>query len=227
MTVSFIIPTLNEETVIQKTLDCLQAERANGHEIVLVDGGSQDQTIPLAREYVDHIIQSAAGRSVQMNRGATASQGDILCFLHADTLAPIDCAAVIEEAVTKTGRPWGRFDVRLSGSHSPLRVIETMINFRSRLSGIATGDQGIFVMRTFFEQIGGFPLMPLMEDIQFSKQAKAHSRPVCLSQRLVTSSRRWEQNGIFKTVWLMWRLRLAFYLGADPHQLAQRYRNTR
>ena len=227
MTVSFIIPTLNEEAVIRKTLECLQAERANGHEVVLVDGGSQDQTIALAQEYVDYTIQSAPGRSVQMNRGATVSQGDILCFLHADTLTPKNCAAVIEEAIAKTGRPWGRFDVRLSGSHCAFRIIETMINVRSRLSGIATGDQGIFVQRAFFEQLGGFPVMLLMEDVQFSKQAKVRSRPVCLSQHLVTSSRRWEQNGIFKTIWLMWRLRLAFYLGADPYQLAQRYRNTR
>jgi len=160
---------------------------------------------------------------VQMNAGAQAARGDILWFLHGDSLPPPDAAAPIRAALAKPNRHWGRFDVRLSGNRLMLRIVETLMNHRSRLTGIATGDQGLFARRHAFAQVGGYPAIPLMEDIALSRALKRLSRPVCLRRRLLTSSRRWEQRGIWKTIFLMWRLRLAYFLGADPAKLARLY----
>lgn len=220
--ISIIIPALNEAEGIVATLQPLQALRQRGHEVILADGGSTDTTVLLAGPWVDQITHSPCGRALQMNTGAQTAHGQILLFLHADTQLPSDADRLLLEAV-QTHR-WGRFDVRLSGTRIGLRVIEWLMNWRSRLSGITTGDQAIFVRRDAFQQVGGFPAIPLMEDIALSRALKKLGRPRCLRARVTTSSRRWEQHGLIRTVLLMWRLRLAYWLGVDPARLAKQYR---
>jgi rSAM/selenodomain-associated transferase 2 len=222
--VSVVIPTLNEAGVIVDTLLSLQPMRAAGHEVVVSDGGSVDATVEQARPLADRVISVRPGRAGQMNAGAAASSGDVLLFLHADTLLPPGADRLVRDAVSRPGARWGRFDVRLSGRSVLFRVIEAGISWRSRLTGIASGDQAIFVRRVAFDNVGGFNEMPLMEDLDLSRRLKALAPPVCLRARVVTSSRRWEERGIVRTVLLMWRLRLAYYLGADPAALAARYR---
>jgi rSAM/selenodomain-associated transferase 2 len=172
----------------------------------------------------DQVIASPRGRAVQQNAGAAAATGDVLLFLHADTLLPPDADRLVLDGLRTTGRGWGRFDVRLSGAAPLLRVVERMINLRSRVTGIATGDQAIFVRGDWFRRAGGFPPVPLMEDVALSTELKRLGPPLGLRERVTTSSRRWEERGIARTVLLMWRLRLAYALGADPARLADRYR---
>jgi len=222
-TVSVIIPTLDEREHITAALDLLQERRRAGHEVIVVDGGSDDGTCEVASGKADRILNSPRGRAIQMNAGAREAHGGILLFLHADTLVPDVSFRVFLEEFPSSGRVWGRFDVRLSGSHRMLRVVENMMNIRSRLSGIATGDHGIFVRRETFEKVGGYPEIPLMEDVAISRRLKRQSRPFFPRGHVVTSSRRWEENGIRKTILLMWRLRLAYALGADPADLARSY----
>ena len=223
MKLSFVIPTFNEAAQIRQTLLLLQPLRAEGHEIILSDGGSEDETLSLATPMVDHLIHAPKGRARQMNAGATVASGEVLLFLHADTQLPHQAVQCITTALARNRCDWGRFDVRLSGSHPLLRLVEWMMNHRSRLSGIATGDQGIFIRTTLFRQVGGFPPLELMEDIALSRTLKQFSAPVCLKERVTTSSRRWEQRGIINTIALMWRIRLAYFLGANPATLARRY----
>lgn len=221
--ISFIIPVLNESAVILGTLQHLQKIRSAGHEVIAVDGGSEDDTAMVAAPLVDQVIHSPRGRANQMNAGASAASGDILCFLHADTLLPEGAEKHINNGMTKYCRSWGRFDVRLSGKSFGLRIIEFMMNLRSRITGIATGDQAIFVSKESFVDAGGFPEIPLMEDIALCRKLRAIGTPINLRQRVITSSRRWEHNGLVKTVLLMWWLRLAYRLGADPVNLANTY----
>lgn len=223
MRLSIIIPTLNEAAAITATLAPLQALRQAQHEVIVVDGGSDDATAAIAATAADRVVTAARGRARQMNAGAALAAREVLLFLHADTALPADCAELIIAGMRRTRRRWGRFDVRLSGAPPLLRVIETAMNLRSRISGIATGDQAIFVERALFEQVGGFPDQPLMEDIALSRLLKRRGRPLCLRARVVTSSRRWETRGIVRTVLLMWRLRLAYFCGADPRRLARHY----
>jgi rSAM/selenodomain-associated transferase 2 len=222
MRLSIVIPALNEAQRIGDLLADLAPLRAAGGEIVLVDGGSSDQTAALAAPAVDRVLAAQRGRAAQMNAGARVASGDILWFLHADTRVPAGAADVLL-AACQQGALWGRFDVRLSGRHPLLRVVERGMNWRSRLTGIATGDQGIFVRRDVFSSIGGFADLPLMEDIEFSTRLRRQARPACLRLALATSSRRWEERGVARTILLMWRLRLAYALGADAHSLARRY----
>jgi len=221
--ISVIVPILNEATIIRSALRALQPLRQAGHEVIVADGGSSDDSAALAMELADRVIHSAPGRARQMNAGARVASGDILLFLHADTMLPRTVERIIITALDRSPRCWGRFDVHLAGRQRPLRLVEAMMNLRSRLGGIATGDQAMFVRRSAFEEIGGFPAIELMEDIALSKRLKRLSPPLCLRQRVITSSRRWEQNGILHTILLMWRLRLAYFLGADPAHLARRY----
>lgn len=220
---SIIIPTLNEVGNIAATLERLQPLRSRGHEVILVDGGSIDKTAELARPWVDRVISSEAGRARQMNAGAAEAKGGVLWFLHADTLIPTLADQVIDTAIANRPLGWGRFDVRLSGRDIRFRLIEFMMNRRSRLTGIATGDQGIFITRTLFEQVQGFAEQPLMEDIDISRRLKQVVRPRCLKHKLITSSRRWETRGIWRTVFLMWQLRLLYAMGRDPKNLARLY----
>lgn len=224
MKISIIIPVLNESANIRATLSALQAFRGDSHEIILVDGGSSDDTVELAQPLVDKIVYASKGRAAQMNEGARQASGDIYWFLHGDTVVPQNAGYLIEHQINKTGKHWGRFNVRLSGSHVLFRLIESMMNLRSRITGIATGDQGIFVERDSFNKMRGYKSITLMEDIEISRRLlRECGRPVCLRDTLLTSSRRWENNGIIKTVFLMWRLRLAYFLGRDPSFLAERY----
>ena len=222
--ISFIIPVLNEGPLIAHSLSALQPLRPQGHEIIVVDGGSEDSSPFISQPLADRVILSPAGRSRQMNAGAREARGEIFLFLHVDTRLPEGADLLILSEMKRHRRIWGRFDVRLSGRHPLFRVVECLMNWRSRLSGIATGDQGIFVRREAFQSVGGFPEIDLMEDIALSRLLKKSGPPLCLRQKVVTSSRRWEKNGILRTVLLMWRLRLAYSLGADPKELARRYR---
>jgi rSAM/selenodomain-associated transferase 2 len=223
VSLSIIIPTLNEAGHIAATLESLQPLRQRGVEVIIADGGSSDATIALAQNAADRVITAERGRARQMNAGAAIAQGEILCFLHADTRLPENADGLIVDGLARARRSWGRFDVDIAGRHPMLNVIATLMNWRSRLTGIATGDQAIFITRSLFEAAGHFPEIPLMEDIAFSRQLKVYSRPLCIAHRLTTSGRRWEQQGLWRTVLLMWRLRLAYWLGADPHELAARY----
>ena len=219
---SIIIPALNEAGCIRDILRQLQALRAQGHEVILVDGGSCDETIALAQALVDQLLPAPAGRALQMNVGAKAASGQVFWFLHADTRVPDKAARLIIEALQQAGS-WGRFDVRLSGDKLLLRLVERMMNWRSRFTGVASGDQGMFVTRKLFERVGGFAELPLMEDIDLSRRLKREQWPVCLRDTLTTSSRRWEQKGVLRTIALMWYLRLAYFLGVSPARLAMRY----
>ncbi len=223
MQLSLIIPAVNEAECLPALLARLHRLRQQGHEILLVDGGSEDATREVAAGSCDRVLTAARGRAAQMNEGARHAGGEVLWFVHADTLPPEDAVAGIEAALSDPGVGWGRFDVRLSGRGPALRVIERMMNWRSRWSGIATGDQAIFVRRSWFVGVGGFPAIDLMEDVALSTRLRRLGRPACLRQRVTTSSRRWERDGVLRTIVLMWRLRLAYALGADPRVLARRY----
>lgn len=222
MRLTIIVPVLNEAGGIGEHLRALESLRSRGVEIVVVDGGSTDATARIAAPFADRLLEAARGRAVQMNAGARVAQGDALLFLHADTALPQAAERLVLEALEHAY--WGRFDVRIASRHRVLALVARMMNLRSRITGIATGDQAIFVRRSAFETIGGFPPIQLMEDVAFSARLKRFGRPACLRERVVTSGRRWERQGVLRTIVLMWRLRLAYWLGADPAELARRYR---
>ena len=221
---SVILPVLNEASIAVSALQALQPLRSAGHELILVDGGSTDDSPVLAGPLVDRIETAAPGRARQMNAGAAVARGAVFWFLHLDTQVVAGAADQILDGLEASGKGWGRFDVRLSGRHPLLRLVERLMNLRSRWSGIATGDQGIFVRRELFRKLGGYREIPLMEDIALSRDLKRFGRPLCLKSPLTTSSRRWERQGVLRTILLMWRLRIAYFLGADPVVLANAYR---
>jgi rSAM/selenodomain-associated transferase 2 len=220
---SIIVPVLDEEAGIAATLQALSALRARGAEVIVADGASQDRTAALARPLCDRLIVAARGRAAQMNAGASAARGEILLFLHADTRLPEDADRLIMDGLKRSDRAWGRFDVSIDGHHPLFPVIAAMMNLRSRLTGIATGDQAIFVATAAFAAIGGYPDLPLMEDIVLSRRLKRLSQPLCVSARALTSGRRWAQYGVMRTILTMWRLRLAFFFGVAPSKLAAKY----
>ena len=220
---SIVMPVLDEGEGIAATLDALADLRALGTEVIVVDGGSRDATIQRAGPRADRVILAPRGRALQMNAGAEKASGNVLLFLHADTRLPADADHVLLSELERSGRVWGRFDVKIEGRSPLLIVVAWLMNIRSRLTGIATGDQAIFVRRDAFQAAGTFAGIPLMEDVALCKYLKRVSRPLCLRERAVTSARRWETNGVVRTVLLMWRLRLAYFLGADPQALARQY----
>ncbi|HEX5465003.1 MAG TPA: TIGR04283 family arsenosugar biosynthesis glycosyltransferase [Burkholderiales bacterium] len=221
---SIIIPCLNEEAVIVRTLQALQPLRARGADVIVVDGGSSDATCELARTHADTMLQAPRGRSIQMNAGAARAGGDVLLFLHADSILPPMAGSAIVDGLAACGRHWGRFDVRIAGRDFLLPLIARSMNLRSRVTGVATGDQGIFVTRDAFDAVGGFPPLALMEDIAISKRLRqAYGMPLALRDTIVTSGRRWDSNGVLRTLLLMWRLRLAYFAGADSDKLAAHY----
>ena len=222
MFISIIIPVLNEEQSVKALLQQLQIYRQQGHEIIVVDGGSDDETVSISKRLADKVIMSESDRARQMNKGVAESTNEVLWFLHADTSITENVIETIQESLIKND--WGRFNIKLSGSHFLFRIIEKMINIRSCVSSIATGDQGIFVKRKTFESVGGYSDGPLMEDVALSEKLKNISRPACLKEMLTTSSRRWEKNGIIKTILLMWRLRFLYWFGVSPDELAKLYR---
>jgi rSAM/selenodomain-associated transferase 2 len=173
--------------------------------------------------HADRVLSAPRGRAAQMNAGAARARNEILLFLHADTRLPESADALIVEGLKRSRRGWGRFDVAISGRNPLLRVVAWLMNVRSRLTGIATGDQAIFVTRSLFTAAGSYPEIALMEDIALSRQLKRFGPPLCLRHRLIASGRRWEKHGVLRTILLMWRLRFAYWLGADPAKLAVRY----
>lgn len=241
-TLSIIVPALNEAAVIEAVLGPLQAWRAAGVEVLVVDGGSSDATVALALPLADRVIKAERGRARQMNAGAVAASGAALLFLHADTMLPEGAPGAVLAAIcaqeclppTVSGqapggpfdsmRVWGRFDVRIAGQSRMLPVVAWCMNLRSRLSGIATGDQAIFMLRAAYDAVGGFPDQPLMEDIEICRRLKRLGPPVCLNLQVQTSGRRWETRGVWRTIFLMWRLRLAYFFGVSVEYLARAYR---
>ncbi len=222
MKLSIIVPTLNEAEGIAAHLEALAPLRQRGSELIVVDGGSRDGTADRARLLADKVLTARRGRAAQMNAGAAAASGAAILFLHADTRLPAPADWLVADALA-AGCEWGRFDVRIDGRHPLLGVVARAMNLRSRATGIATGDQAIFVTRKAFHAIGGYADIPLMEDIVLSRALRRRSRPACLSATVTTSGRRWEAGGVLYTIVTMWRLRLAFYLGADPRRLARAY----
>ncbi len=223
MRLSVVIPALNEAAVIPELLHALAPLRQAGHEVIVVDGGSRDATTAIAAPLADRVLTAPRGRAVQMNAGAAGATGALFWFLHADTVPTREALAAMR-AMAADERIWGRFDVFIEGESRWLPVIARGMNLRSRFSGVATGDQGIFVSRELFETVGGFPPIALMEDVAISRLLRRRQAPLCLRQTIRTSGRRWECRGVWRTVLLMWRLRLAYFLGADPESLARSYR---
>jgi rSAM/selenodomain-associated transferase 2 len=221
--ISIIVPVLNEADGIVPALQCLQPLRSRGHEVIVVDGGSHDGTAALAEPLADRILHAPRGRARQMNAGAQAASGEVLLFLHADTRLPEAADRLIQLALQGTGGGWGRFDVVIEGKHPLLLVIAWSMNVRSRLSSICTGDQGLFVDRELFQHSGGYPQIELMEDIALTKRLRRIARPVVLTPAVTTSGRRWEQRGVWRTLLLMWWLRLRYFLGASPARLQRLY----
>jgi len=219
---SIVVPVLDEASEIEAALRALAPYRARGAEVIVVDGGSADGTAALAAPLADSVMIAPRGRASQMNTGAAAARADVLLFLHADTRLPEDADRLLTGGLAASRRVWGRFDLRFD-SGGLLRLVAAMMNLRSRATGIATGDQAIFVTRAAFERAGGFPPLALMEDVALSARLKRASRPLCLTARVTTAGRRWRRNGLVRTILLMWRLRLAFFFGSDPAQLARRY----
>jgi rSAM/selenodomain-associated transferase 2 len=225
MRLSIVVPTLNEAAGVVATLAALQPLRAAGHEVVVIDGGSDDGTPDLAAPLADRVAIAPRGRATQMNAGARIAGGDVLLFLHADTRLPARADRMVLDGLAGSGRAWGRFDVRIAGRHPLLRLVAALMNARSRWTGIATGDQAVFVRRDAFAAVGGFPPLPLMEDVALSAALKRVSRPLCLRERVTTSGRRWESHGVLRTIVLMWWVRLRYFFGTPPERLAEIYRH--
>jgi rSAM/selenodomain-associated transferase 2 len=220
---SIIVPVLDEAVGVAATLDALAPLRALGHEVIVVDGGSTDGTAALCELRADRVIAAPRGRARQMNAGAAIARGEVLLFLHADSQLPTGAVHLVQGAMAH-GAVWGRFDVRIDGGSVMFPVIARFMNWRSRFSGIATGDQAIFVRRDAFERVGAFPDQPLMEDIELSSRLRAIARPVCLRACVRTSGRRWESRGVWRTIVLMWRLRWRYWRGVPADTLAKAYR---
>lgn len=225
MDISVIIPTLNEAATIGETLRRLRSSASC--EVIVVDGGSDDGTPELARPQADLVLSAGRGRATQMNVGARAASGQVLLFLHADTVLPPDFPALLENALRNPRVVGGRFDVRLDAEGRLFRIIETLMNLRSRLSRIATGDQAIFVRSRTFRELGGYREAELMEDLELSYRLKRQGELACLRERVVTSARRWQRDGIVRTIGLMWLLRLLYFIGVSPSYLKTFYADTR
>lgn len=222
VSLSIVVPVVDEAAGLPAALRALQPLRARGAEVIVADGGSTDGTWRIAREGADQVLLAPRGRAAQMNAGARVARSDALLFLHADTQLPADADRHLLQAL-HAGTAWGRFDVRIPSSKPLLRCVAVLMNLRSRWTGIATGDQAMFVRREVFEAVGGFPDIPLMEDIALSALLRRKSAPACLRAPVITSARRWEHHGVLRTIALMWSLRLRYFFGADPQRLADRY----
>lgn len=223
-TLAIIVPVLNEMSALPGLLEHLQCWQQRGAEILLVDGGSSDATADTARAAGFRVITAPAGRATQMNAGALASHSANLLFLHADTRLPENADQYLAATFKVAPLAWGRFDVWIEGRSTLLPLVALLMNWRSRLTGIATGDQALFMARELFDRVGGFPEQPLMEDVEISKRLKQICAPVCLSQKVTTSGRRWDSQGSWRTIVLMWQLRWAYWRGTPAKQLAERYR---
>ena len=225
MRLSIIIPVLNEERTIAGAVD--DSARVEPCEIIVVDGGSTDRTQEIVRDGRARLTVSAKGRAAQMNQGARCAEGDVLLFLHADTRLPVTARLDVERCMADPGCVGGRFDIRLDSARPLLRVVGRMISLRSRLTRVATGDQAIFARRVVFERLGGFPEIPIMEDVAFCRALKKVGRIACLRSRVVSSARRWERNGAIRTILLMWALKLLYFAGVPPARLKRLYSEAR
>ena len=221
---TIVMPALDEASLIAEALQALAPLRRRGVEVIVVDGGSSDGTAALAEPWADRVLSAPRGRARQMNAGAARARADTLLFLHADTALPEQALRAIEAALVDPHSHWGRFDVHIAGRPRLLKLVARLMNLRSRWSGIATGDQAIFVRRSAFQRVGGFPDQPLMEDIELSRRLRRWSAPACLHERVTTSGRRWEQRGVWRTIALMWRLRWRYARGTPPERLAELYK---
>ena len=226
LNVALVIPVLNEVKSLMQSIERFKALN-DEHIVVFCDGGSEDETCALLQKNALSCCHSLQGRALQMNTGAATCEADILLFIHADTELSLSDVELIKKTMQDESMAGGRFDIRLSGDKFAFRIIEFMINIRSRMTGISTGDQCQFVRRSVFEEMGGFPEQALMEDVEFSKRLKQYGKIACLRNKVVTSSRRWEKHGIMKTIMLMWKLRFLYLLGTPPKKLAEIYRNVR
>jgi rSAM/selenodomain-associated transferase 2 len=230
MRLAIIIPVLDEAEQIEGCLAALAPLRERGAFVIVADGGSRDATVRLAATLCDRVVVAPRGRALQMNAGARcdeAQSADVLLFLHADVRLPPEADRLIFRALSNRHSGWGRFDVTLQGQSAGLRLVGAMMNLRSRVTGICTGDQALFVEQGVFLALEGFAPIDLMEDIEFSRRARRLSAPLALRTPVIVSARRWDQAGLVRTIVRMWWLRLAYFLGADPQQLAQRYRDAR
>lgn len=225
MNISVIVPVLNEEKSIAATLRALRALAP--YEIIVIDGGSRDRTSEIASQFGVTVMLSQRGRARQMNRGARQASGDVLLFLHADTRLPNSAFADIGAALANSQCIGGRFDVELDGDHWLLPVVARLISYRSRVTKVGTGDQALFVRREVFARMGGFPDIPLMEDIAFCRALKQLGEVACLRSRVITSARRWEAHGVWRTIFRMWTLKLLYLAGVAPARLKQFYADTR
>ncbi len=221
---SIVIPIYNESQQLPELFDHLSPYRERGHQIIFVDGESEDNSVELIDQAGFVVVPSTRSRAAQMNNGARQATQDILLFLHADTRLPENADALIVLALSNPRQVWGRFDAHITGDHFLLAVVGKMMSMRSRFTGIATGDQGIFIKRTFFENIGGYASQPLMEDIEISHRLVPLAKPVCLRECVSTSGRRWINRGVMKTIALMWYLRFLYWRGVDPKELVKKYR---
>lgn len=232
--ISVIVPLYNEGEAVHRLIDHLR--QINGlAEVVLVDASDEPKSVAVRDElsrqlendsFIRVLTCDTAGRAAQMNAGANQCSGTVLLFLHCDTRLPLHTAQSISQCIAD-GRAWGWFNLRLDARGGMYRVLETMINLRSRLSRIATGDQAIFIQRHTFEKQLGFAEIALMEDIELSRRLKRLSKPGIIAQPVVTSARRWQQNGLLRTILFMWKLRFLYWLGGSPERLAARYQNVR
>ena len=225
MNVSVIVPVLNEEKTIEATLQALVALAP--YEIIVVDGGSRDRTREICGRFAVEVLTSERGRAQQMNFGARRAGGDVLLFLHADTRLPESALDDIDAALSDPRYLGGRFDVELPGAHWMFKMIAALINYRSRATKVGTGDQALFVRRDIFDVIGGYPDIPLMEDVVFCRALKRRGNIACLRSRVVTSARRWERDGVWRTILRMWMLKLCYFAGVSPSRLKQFYADTR
>ena len=224
MKISVVVPLLNEAQELPRLLERLSLLRRQGTEVIIADGGSEDGSADTAESAGFTVVRTAKGRARQMNAGAAQASGDVLLFLHADTQLPDEAPMWIEQELADNRTAWGRFDVRISGRPFMLKVVSRMMNIRSRLTGIATGDQAMFLTRCAFDAVGGFPDQPLMEDVELSRRLLALCRPACIARCVTTSGRRWETRGVWRTILLMWRLRWDYWRGVPAQQLADAYR---
>ncbi len=221
---SVVMPALNEAQGMATALAALAPLVLRGAQVIVADGGSSDHTFALAQAGAAAVLVSPRGRALQMNAGAAQARGEVLLFLHADTRLPAGADVLVREALAGGSQVWGRFDVAITGRPRMFRLIAALMNLRSRWTGIATGDQAMFMTRAAFDAVGGFPAQPLMEDIEMSRRLLKLSRPACLRAKVLTSGRRWESRGVWRTVLLMWRLRFAYWRGTAPERLAELYR---